>query len=356
MKSDSGQGRKRSTGKSKKTIPTIHDVARHVGVSAMTVSRVINGHKYVSEATRRKVNRGIRDLEFSPNAAARNIHHGARIGVIYTNPASSNLSNFLMGAFRQGTLGGCQLHPEPAAQPDPLETVKRLLAAGVDAMILPPPLCDSDAAYALLQKKGVLALSFATAELRPDVSAVVINDFEGAGMMTRHLLELGHTDIAFLQGDPAHSPARRREAGFRQAMADAGLEVKPNRVARGYFTYRSGLEAARKLLETPDRPTAVFAANDDMAAAVAAVAHGLDLSLPRDLSIGGFDNTPIATVVWPELTTIHQPIADMASAAVEIMTDQVRRARLGETPEPEHRLISLTLVKRASTAAPTRGG
>jgi LacI family transcriptional regulator len=355
MKSKTGRGRKRPAArKQKKAIPTIHDVARQVGVSAMTVSRVINGHKYVTDETREKVYRGIKALGFSPNAAARNIHGGARIALIYTNPSSSNLANYLMGAFRQGAIGGCQLHAEPAALPDPLEGLKKLVSAGFDAVILPPPLCDSDAVFGFLERRAVQALSFATAELRPDRSAVIINDFEGARMMTGHLLELGHRDIAFVQGDPAHSPAKRREAGFRQSMAEAGLQVKPQRIAPGFFTYRSGLQAARQLLESQDRPTAVFAANDDMAAAVAAVAHGLGLSIPGDLSIAGFDDTPVASTIWPELTTIRQPIADMASAAVEIMMDAVRRVRLDQAPKPQHRLMPLSLVIRASTAVPSR--
>jgi LacI family transcriptional regulator len=215
-------------------------------------------------------------------------------------------------------------------------------------------LSDSDAVFGFLERKGVQALSFATAELRPDRSAVIINDFDGARMMTQHLLALGHRDIAFVQGDPAHSPAPRREAGFRQAMAEGGQQVRPERIAPGYFTYRSGLAAARQLLESHDRPTAVFAANDDMAAAVAAVAHGLGLSIPGDLSIAGFDDTPVASTVWPELTTIRQPIADMASAAVEIMTDMVRRVRLAEKPQPQHRFMALSLIERASTAPPRR--
>jgi LacI family transcriptional regulator len=116
MKSQTGRDRKRPAARKqkKKAIPTIHDVARRGGVSAMTVSRVINGHKYVSDRTREKVYRAIKDLGFSPNAAARNIHGGARIALIYTNPSSSNLTNYLMGAFRQSAIGGCQLHAEPA--------------------------------------------------------------------------------------------------------------------------------------------------------------------------------------------------------------------------------------------------
>src|SRR5262249_16274255 len=156
--------------------------------------------------------------------------------------------------------------------------LKNIIGAGFDAVVLPPPLCDSDAVFGFLERKGVQALSFATADLRPDRSAVIINDFDGARMMTTHLLELGHRDIAFLQGDPAPSRAKRRESGFRQSMADAGLTVEPRRIAPGLFTYRSGLDAARRLLESNDRPTAVFAANDDMAAGVAAIAHGLGLS------------------------------------------------------------------------------
>ena len=136
------------------------------------------------------------------------------------------------------------------------------------------------------------------------------------------------------------------------AMAEADLDVRPEWMAQGDFTYKSGLEVGRKLLEQGKRPTAIFSSNDDMAAAIIAVAHGLDLRIPQDLSVAGFDDTPIASALWPPLTTVHQPLADMAAKAVEIMTDNLRQRRSGEAPKPVHYVAPFTLVERESTAAP----
>jgi LacI family transcriptional regulator len=134
-------------------------------------------------------------------------------------------------------------------------------------------------------------------------------------------------------------------------MAGASLMIRDEWIAPGLFTYRSGLEAARQLLQRPDRPTAIFASNDDMAAAVTAVAHGIGLRIPQDLSIAGFDDAQIAGTIWPELTTIRQPISDMASRAVALLSDQVREARTGSQPDVQHVREMLTLVERASTGA-----
>jgi LacI family transcriptional regulator len=115
------------------------------------------------------------------------------------------------------------------------------------------------------------------------------------------------------------------------------------------FTYRSGLVAARELLSQKTRPTAIFASNDDMAAAAIAVAHGMHLQVPEDLAIAGFDDTPVAVTVWPELTTIHQPIGDMGSAAVELVVRQVKEKRAGHDWTPQHLLMPHTLEVREST-------
>jgi LacI family transcriptional regulator len=117
------------------------------------------------------------------------------------------------------------------------------------------------------------------------------------------------------------------------------------------FTYRSGLLAARELLAQPTRPTAIFASNDDMAAAVIAVAHGMHLQVPDDIAVCGFDDTPVATTVWPELTTIHQPITEMARSAVALLVEHIRSRRAGQSYMPQHRLMPFTLVERESTQA-----
>jgi LacI family transcriptional regulator len=131
-------------------------------------------------------------------------------------------------------------------------------------------------------------------------------------------------------------------------MTEAGLSVGTDQVAQGYFTYRSGMEAAERLLDRFD-PTAIFASNDDMAAATTAVAHRKGLEVPGDISIVGFDDTPLATTVWPELTTIRQPIADMAREAVRLLIEGIKGRRSGNPPQVVHRGVKFTLVKRESS-------
>jgi len=343
---DSLPGRKASV--------TVHDVARLAGVSSMTVSRYVNGTK-VREGSRRKVEAAIKELNYVPNLAARAARSGShRIGVLFNNPRSSNLGDFLMGAFQQAGRDGSQLVVEPVAgHANAIDAVKKVLEAGVAGVILPPPLCDSMEALELLWKEQIPALSFATADPRSHSSAVLVDDFEGARAMTRALIDLGHRKIAFVRGDPAHSPALRREEGFRAAMAEAGLSVNSRWMVDGNFSYRSGLEAGRILLEQGDRPTAVFASNDDMAAAVLAVALGNGMRIPADLSVAGFDDTPIASLFWPQLTTVHQPIADMASAAVEILGRTIRERRSeGKSPHTHHVLPFELRVRDSTGPAP----
>lgn len=344
----------------RRTGATIHDVARHLGVSSMTVSRVVNGRDGVKPELRERVLAGIKELGHVPNVAARAARAGvSRIGVLFSNPRSSNLGEFLMGAFTAGGKLGCQLVVEPtAAHADAIDAVRTVIAAGVDAVILPPPLCDSMEALELLWRAQIQAISFATAEPRSHSSAVLIDDFEGARSMTRHLIDLGHRDIAFVLGNPTHSPSRRREEGFRAAMAEAGLMVPANRLVQGMFTYLSGMEVGKTLLECEPaaRPTAIFASNDDMAAGIVAVALGLGIRIPGELSVAGFDDTPIAESIWPALTTIHQPIAEMAASAVTMAHDLVKRARSGGVAEISHHRCKFSLVVRGSTGpVVTRG-
>lgn len=350
MKDDKENGRQSGNGIRRQAV-TIHDVAKHAGVSSMTASRVVNRQHYVSDEMRERVLASVRTLGYKPNLAARAARSGTlQIGLLYSNPNSSNLSAFLMGAFLEAGKLGCQLLVEPTAtHASHQAAVTKLIEHGADAVVLPPPLCDDEQILKLLRRKGVATVSFTTARPRSDTSAVLIDDYRGAVMMTEHLIALGHRDIAFIKGDMKHSTAVRREEGFRAAMEDADLPVKPAWVVEGQFTYRAGLDAARQLLETDRRPSAIFASNDDMATAVLAVAHGLGMSIPEDVSVAGFDDTPVATAVWPALTTIHQPIADMAAQAVFLALDALRRRRAGETVPITHHHAELQLVERAST-------
>ncbi len=345
----------KKNGRRSGNVVTIHDVARHAGVSPMTVSRVINSETNVRDETRAKVNASIKTLRYSPNLAARSLASAdtVHIGLLYANSTAAYLSELLLGSLEQSSLSGCQLVLE---QCEDLESerkaVQRLIAGGVDGVILPAPLGDSEDALKTVTSAGIPAVLVTSGRPAPGFSAVSINDFEAAREMTRHLLSLGHRRIGFINGHPGHSASAQRFRGYMEGMTEAGLEVGADQVAQGFFTYRSGLEAAERLLSNSFNPTAIFASNDDMAAATMAIAHRKGLDVPRDIAIAGFDDTPLATMVWPELTTVRRPISDMAREAVRLLIEQVRAKRTGTTQPVEHKLLKFTLVKRESTAAP----
>jgi LacI family transcriptional regulator len=210
-------------------------------------------------------------------------------------------------------------------------------------------LCDSEDALKTVAVAGIPAVLVTSGRPAPGFSAVSINDFEAAREMTRHLLSLGHRRIAFINGHPGHTASGQRFRGYMEGMTEAGVEVGADQVAQGFFTYRSGLDAAERLLTSGFNPTAIFACNDDMAAATMAIAHRKGLDVPGDLAIAGFDDTPLATMIWPELTTIRRPIADMAREAVRLLIEQVRAKRSGKPQPTEHKLLKFMLVKRQSS-------
>ena len=344
----------KKSGRRSGRVITIHDVAQHAGVSPMTVSRVINGESNVREETRARVAASVAALRYLPNQAARSLASAdaTHIGILYANPSANYLSEFLLGSLEQSSVSGCQLVIEKCEGAESeVEAIRRLVKGGIDGVVLPPPLCDSEESLKAVQEAGVSAVLVASGKPAPDMSAISINNFEAARAMTRHLLDLGHRRIGFINGHPNQTATGQRFHGYVEAMTEAGLSVDADQVAQGYFTYRSGLEAAEKLLDSC-APTAIFASNDDMAAATMAVAHRRGLDVPNDLSVTGFDDTPLAATVWPALTTIHQPIADMAREAVRLLVEQIRSRRGGSEPQMMHKMLKFTLVKRESSAAP----
>lgn len=329
---------------------TIMEVARHAGVSPMTVSRVVNGGKYVRENTRKAVLEAVKELKYAPNPAARSLAgaRGERLGLLYGNPSSAYLSEFLLGALDESSRSGAQLileRCEPTLA-DARRAVRKLIAGSVAGVILPPPLCESVSLRGELQAAHLPVVVVAAGRPPSDVMSVRIDDFKAAHEMTRFLIELGHQRLGFIKGHPNQSASEERWRGFTSAL---GTSVDA-RVEQGFFSYRSGLDAARKLLGGEPAPTAIFASNDDMAAAVVAEAHRRGLDVPRDLTVVGFDDTLIASTIWPELTTIHQPIAEMAGEAVAMLVVAIRAPRHAHT----QRLINHALVTRASAAPPAR--
>jgi LacI family transcriptional regulator len=336
---------------------TVQDVAREAGVSAMTVSRVVNGSANVREATRTTVLDAIAKLNYWPNTAARNLAMGevTQIGLLYSNPSAVYLSQFLIGALTAARRAGCHLVLEPCegeSADEQAEATRLFAATDVQGVILPPPLSESAPVKAELAAAGIPSVSVAVG--RPDVDALTvrIDDFAASAAMTKHLIDLGHRRIGFIRGHPNLLASAERYRGFMAALADAGIDPAQAAVEQGYFTYRSGIVATERLLARSPAPTAIFASNDDMAAAAVGVAHRHNLHVPADISIVGFDDTSLATTVWPELTTIRQPIAAMAESALNLLLSTLRRRNAGETIACEDQVMAHDLIIRESCAPP----
>jgi LacI family transcriptional regulator len=335
--------------------PTIHDVAHHAGVSRMTVSRVINGEKGVKPDTRRTVQASIQVLNYAPNPAARTLAGGAilRIGLIFRIPSAAYLGEYLIGALDRCGAINAQLIVHKHERGDDEEDAAKLLTSGrLDGVILPPPLADAHQLTDRLRAAGIAMVATGSVRSAPSLASIGIDDRGAAREMTRHLVKLGHRRIGFITGLPNHASTGLRLSGYRDALAEAGIEVDEAFIAHGNYTYQSGLEAAEHLLALEPRPTAIFASNDDMAAAAVAAAHRYRLDVPGDLSVCGFDDTPVATTIWPELTTIRQPVAAMAEGAVTLLADMINRQRGGLPMEIPHRLLDFELIRRYSDGQP----
>jgi LacI family transcriptional regulator len=336
---------------------TIADVARDAGVSAMTVSRVINGKRNVRQTTRAAVLQAIEQLNYSPNAAARTLAAGeaTHIGLLYANPSAAYLSQFLVGALEGARKTGAHLVLEACeseSASEQAETAREFLQSGLDGVILPPPLSDSLAVHAEVAASGIPMVTVAMGLPQEANLNVRIDDFAAAKEITSYLLDQGHRRIGFIRGHPNISASSERYRGFVAALEEFGLDPDSGIIEQGYFTYRSGLVAAERLIGRDPRPTAIFASNDDMAAAAVNVAHRAGFDVPGDITVVGFDDTAPATTVWPELTTIRQPIAEMAQAAIELLVEALRNGGDAEGQSMSERILRHELVVRDSAAPP----
>ena len=352
-KSSGTQSRRATSG------ATAQDVAQLAGVSPMTVSRVINGATNVRLETREAVQAAMKELNYKPNSAARSLAGAQifRVGLLYGNPSANYLSELIVGALDAASQQGAQLLIEKCLGTDAnaeRTAATKLINGGAVAIILPSPHCESPSLLAELASNSVPVVAVTPGRAPPETSCVRIDDFQAAYAMTDHLIKLGHERIGFIKGNPAQTASGERERGFWAAMRDAGLDLSNCPVQQGYFTYRSGFEAAEKLINYNPRPTAIFASNDDMAAATITVAHKAGLDVPKDLSVVGFDDTPIATTIWPELTTIRQPISEMAGAALNQIVNLLRQRNSRSDPKVVDQLVDFQLIIRDSAAPPPK--
>jgi LacI family transcriptional regulator len=331
---------------------TIDDVADLAGVSIKTVSRVLNHEPHVRAQTRERVLAAVESLNYRPNVSARALA-GARsylLVLFFDNPSPG-----YNGQIEQGAMSACrnsgyyliveQMEETGAALQKRVSAF--LSTVRMDGVILPPPLCDRLELLSALDSERVPYVRIAPTTNLERAPYVYMDDRRAAYEMTVYLQSLGHRDIAFIAGPSDHHAAARRREGFDQAMSDAGLTVRPDRVQQGAFSFRSGWECGERLLEPADRPTAIFAGNDDMALGVMAVANRLHIDVPGVVTLVGFDDSPSAQVVWPQLTTVRQPVADMAQVATEMLIGSPR-----DDGGSKARMMEFAVMVRQSSAPP----
>lgn len=333
---------------------TIKQVASHAGVSQMTVSRVVNKQGLVKEATRLKVQKAIDDLNYRPNLSARRLAGGKSLylGLVYHNPSPGYLTKILVGGLSACRKNGHHLVLEDLGRhapfKEPEKTAEHLAGSGLDGVIVTPPLSDVAPFVDTLDKLGIPVIRIAARDITTDKLHVSMDDKVAVTKIVNHIIRHGHKDIAFIRGPETHPSTYHRLAGYKGAMNDNGLNVDDDYIEDGDFTYKSGLDAAMTLLNLPKPPTAIFASNDDMAAGAVTAAYMKGLSVPNDLSVAGFDDTEIAVNIWPQLTTIRQPISDMSARAVNLLAAHILRDEEGQSLSS---ILDFELIERSSISA-----
>jgi LacI family transcriptional regulator len=328
---------------------TIHHVAELANVSIKTVSRVLNGEPNVAAGTRDRVNDAVAALKYRPNISARSLA-GSRsylLGLLFDNPSADYVSKLQHGAIRQCRPRGYHIIVDwlDSTALDFAEQVHSFLDnVQTDGFILSPPMCDNDVILDALESHKIPYVRIAPYREAARSPSVNIDDAGAAFEMTEQLIDLGHTNIAFIKGHSDHGATHLRYGGYSAALRSRRIPLRQDRVHQGDFTPLSGVQCAEILLNDPDRPTAIFASNDDMALGVMLVANRLGLRVPQDLSVCGFDDTTAATLIWPQLTTVRQPISDMSAVAAEML--------INRTVESNGRLLDFEIVVRGSTGPP----
>lgn len=339
------------------------DVARKAGVSIKTVSRVLNNEPHVKEGLREKVRAAAREVGYIPSTPARRLR--SRRSYTIHMVSHSHRSNYV-NAIQFGAMQTCQeegyqlimslMEDLRDLSPDALKARfgQLMETTRPDGLILVPPLSNDERLYDVLQEFEVPVARVGPNDIPAAEIIVRIDERKAAHELTAHLIALGHRRIAFVRGKEDQNATHERFAGYSGALADAGIAPDRTLVLPGDFNFEAGLEAGHALLARQDRPTAVFAANDDMAAGVLMAAHRLGLEIPRDVSIVGFDDSEIAEKMWPALTTVRQPLLELGGHAARRIIEAATRKgpeRAGRSDE----CLDYTIIYRDSTG-PVPGG
>jgi len=316
---------------------TINDVAKHAGVSIKTVSRVINNETSVRQLTREKVQQAVEELNYQPNLSARNLA-GAKsfsVAYIYDNPNAYYIIDM-----QEGILSACKqqgfellIHPCDAKNKNITEEVVNMVKhARIAGLILTPPLSEMPEFVKTLVELDVKVVRIMSGDVAPDdlSPCVMVNDRDAAQTITQHLIDLGHKDIAFIAGDAEHMSTIERYKGYRRALKASDIDFDKTLVIEGDYSFDSGVSGAKQLMSSEKnktRPTAIFSCNDEIAAGALFAARLMNISIPDQLSIVGFENSPFSRQTWPKLTTADQPNNQIAEDAANLLISQVRKQK-----------------------------
>lgn len=330
---------------------TINDIAEIAGVSKRTISRIVNKSPAVKEKTREEVRQIIEIVGFQPDPQARGLafRHSFLVGMIYGNPNPQYVLNL-----QQGILDGLAhsdyelvVHPTDRRAPNYLENARTFIQRQkLFGVVLTPSVAEDEEFAGMIRELGCSYVRIAPISLDEDKHMIVTHDHKGAHRVAIHLSSLGHERIAFIAGRKDFLTGHERHAGFKAGLEACGLTLSPDYVAQGDFTFQSGVRAAEQLLSRRPLPTAIFAANDEMAAGALLAIRMAGLRAPDNISVVGFDDFHIAETVWPRLTTLHSPTRKIGQmAARRLLGNKNYELETVEVPEPE-------LVIRESSAPP----
>jgi LacI family transcriptional regulator len=333
---------------------TINDIARLANVSKKTVSRVINESPFVREETRARIVEIIQRTGYTPDPQARGLafRRSFLIGLIYDNPNAPYVINIQEGALVALRRVGYELivHPCDRNGDGFLPDIRRFVGRQkLEGVIILPPVSENPALADLLKKLQCPYIRVLSAPLDEPQNLVLTMDRQSAAEVAEHLAKLGHSRIAMIAGPPTYRSSHERITGFSNALAERGLALPPEYVIEGEYTFESGAACAELLLSRSPRPTAIFAGNDETAAGVYRTAYLRGVKIPDDLTVIGFDDSPLASRLCPSLTTMRQPIRDMGRLAAERLI-----AKIADAPGPPITATTIFphLVVRESSGRP----
>ena len=332
---------------------TINDVAKRAGVSIKTVSRVMNKEVSVREATRDKVQAAIDELHYQPNLAARSLAgtKSYNIAFIYDNPNAYYVIDMQNGILSECRKHGYELLIHPCnsksenIKDELTHMVKQSRVAGI---VMTPPFSEMPEIVEALAALEVKIIRIVSGKEQPDTLSpcVMINDKDAALNVTQHLIDLGHQCIGFLNGGMEHKSSLERLDGYRQALIQNDVPINEAMIVPGEYSFESGVNGANQLLSGDVRPTAIFACNDEIAAGALFAARLMNINIPEELSIIGFEDSPFSRQTWPKLTTAHQPNRTIAQHAAALL---IAATRHQETSDNQESFVP-ELVVRDSTA------